>query len=157
MRNGFHHCWNGLRLDVSRPYRSPYGRNRPCERITDNRTSLESPCLSHITDAPPDAPMGHALMASATLLHHHHHHDSCSHCSPSHHQPHNQDPQTRQIPTSGIERLLQLSASIPIEDSELTPVQAWELLRTRPNFGSLEVERLSVLQETLVRSVKCYG
>jgi hypothetical protein len=157
MRNGSHRCWNGLRLIVSHSYCFSYGHNQPYERNTDNRTSLESPCLSHITDAPPDASMGHALMASATLLHHHHHHDSRSHSPSSHHQPHNQDPQAWQIPTSGIERLLQLSASIPIEDSELTPVQAWELLRTRPNFGSLEVERLSVLQETLVRSVKCYG
>jgi hypothetical protein len=122
--------------------------------------SLESPCLSHITDAPPDAPMGHALMASATLLHHqshrhdHHHHQNQTHQS---HEHHNQSQPTWQIHTSGIDRLLQLSYSIPISDDELTPVQAWDLLRKRSDFGALEVERLKVLEETLIKSVKCYG
>jgi hypothetical protein len=61
------------------------------------------------------------------------------------------------MPASGIERLLQLAESMPKKDHELTPVQAWDLLRKHPEFGGLEVERLGVLKSTLVQGIKCYG
>ena len=67
-------------------------------------------------------------------------------------------PQTNwQIPAIGIERLLQLSTSIPIPVSELTPVQAWHLLRQHPDFGGLDLARLRALMETLIKDVKYYG
>jgi hypothetical protein len=82
-------------------------------------------------------------MISATLLHHNHHD----------HHTHNH----WQMPASGIERLLQLAESIPKKDHELTPVQAWDLLRKHPEFGLLEVERMGALKATLVQGIKCYG
>jgi hypothetical protein len=90
-------------------------------------------------------------MVSATLLHHNHSPVSDGH----QHQHHVHD--HWQMPASGIERLLQLSESMPKKDHELTPVQAWDLLRNHPEFGALDVERLKVLERTLVQSIKCYG
>jgi hypothetical protein len=111
--------------------------------------SLESPCLDHITSADPEVSNGHALMVSATILHHNHSPVSDGH----HHHTHDH----WQMPASGIERLLQLAESMPKKDHELTPVQAWDLLRKHPEFEGLEVERLGVLKSTLVQGIKCYG
>ena len=56
-----------------------------------------------------------------------------------------------------MERLLQLSTSIPISEGELTPVQAWDVLRQHPGFAGLDLARLRVLMEGLIKEVKCYG
>ena len=61
------------------------------------------------------------------------------------------------MPAIGIERLLELSESVPLDEGELTPVQAWDKLRRHPEFGSLEVERLKTLEQALLKGVKCYG
>jgi hypothetical protein len=87
-------------------------------------------------------------MASATLLHQ----------NPQHHHSHLQSIQSGwQIPATGIERLLQLSTSIPISEGELTPVQAWHVLRQHPSFSGLDLARLRALMQTLIKGVKCYG
>jgi hypothetical protein len=61
------------------------------------------------------------------------------------------------MPVTGIERLLQLSENIPVSDGELTPVQAWDVLKKHPRFGGLEISRLRGLMERLIKGVKCYG
>lgn len=87
-------------------------------------------------------------MASATLLHQNpQHHHLLSHSGQN----------SWQIPAVGIEKLLQLSTSIPISEGELTPVQAWDILRKRPDFVALSPARLEALTETLIKEVKCYG
>lgn len=87
-------------------------------------------------------------MASATLL------QQCPQHDHTHRHPNRDD---WQVPAVGIERLLQLSSRIPISNAELTPVQAWDLLRQHPHFASLDVARLGALMERLVTAVKCYG
>lgn len=89
-------------------------------------------------------------MVSAALLHHH----PTSHTHT--HRPRNER-SNWQMPAIGIERLLELSESVPLDDGELTPVQAWDKLRRHPEFGSLEVERLKTLEQALLKGVKCYG
>jgi hypothetical protein len=133
----------GFRPQVSLPTQSP------SYLFLNPLISLESPCLDHITSADPEVSNGHALMVSATILHHNHSPISDGH----HHHTHNH----WQMPASGIERLLKLAESMPKKDHELTPVQAWDLLRKHPEFGMLEVERLGVLKSTLVQGIKCYG
>jgi hypothetical protein len=87
-------------------------------------------------------------MASATLLHQH----------PQHQHSHvHSDQNNWQISAFGIERLLQLSTSIPISEGELTPVQAWDVLRQHPGFAGLNLARLKALVERLIKEVKCYG
>jgi thiamine phosphate synthase YjbQ (UPF0047 family) len=87
-------------------------------------------------------------MASATLLHQH----------PQHQHSHvHSDQNNWHISAVGIERLLQLSTSIPISEGELTPVQAWDVLWQHPGFAGLDLARLRALMETLVKRVKCYG
>ncbi|KAF1348362.1 hypothetical protein EJ07DRAFT_141799 [Lizonia empirigonia] len=111
--------------------------------------SLESPCLAHNIPSSQDSPTGHALTVSATLLHHH----------PA-------PPQQRlslsgnanwEVSALDIERLLDLSSSVPLDHGEVTPVQAWDSIRKHREFGQLEVTRLEGLKEKLMASVKCYG
>jgi hypothetical protein len=63
---------------------------------------------------------------------------------------------TWQVPAAGIERLLELSESIPL-DGELTPVQAWNQVRKHPHYDGLEFERLEGLKQALLAHIKCYG
>ncbi|OAK96584.1 hypothetical protein IQ06DRAFT_44788 [Phaeosphaeriaceae sp. SRC1lsM3a] len=127
--------------------------------------TLETPCLGHILDAPPDASSGHSLMVSATVLHHQNQPSrSHTHAHSHTHRPrplainsHQNQQLAWQMPAVGIERLLELSASVPVPDGELTPVQAWDALRRHPEFGGLEVGRLKRLEERLVGGIKCYG
>ncbi|KAH7381419.1 hypothetical protein DE146DRAFT_670553 [Phaeosphaeria sp. MPI-PUGE-AT-0046c] len=128
--------------------------------------TLETPCLGHIMDAPPDDSSGHALMVSATVLHHQDqpsqsHTHSHSHAHAHRPRPIAIDGQQQQLawqmPAVGIERLLELSASVPVPNGELTPVQAWDALRRHPGFVGLEVWRLKRLEERLVAGIKCFG
>ncbi|KAF3006080.1 hypothetical protein E8E13_011057 [Curvularia kusanoi] len=109
---------------------------------------IEAPCLPHFINAGSNAETGHALMASATLLHQN------SQCRHSHWHSKQHD---WQVPAVGIERLLQLSTSIPISEGEVTPVQAWDVVRQHPDFATLDLARLEALMNTLRKAVKCYG
>jgi hypothetical protein len=111
--------------------------------------SLESPCLSHNIPFNHDVSTGHALTVSATLLHHHP--SPLEQCLSSSHRT------TWHVSTLGIERLLQLSESVPLFDGELTPVQAWDQVRKHPQFGTLGSEGLEGLKAALLESVRCYG
>lgn len=104
-------------------------------------------------------------MVSATVLHHQNQPSrSHTHAHSHTHRPrplainsHQNQQLAWQMPAVGIERLLELSASVPVPDGELTPVQAWDALRRHPEFGGLEVGRLKRLEERLVGGIKCYG
>ncbi|KAF2855539.1 hypothetical protein T440DRAFT_513649 [Plenodomus tracheiphilus IPT5] len=112
--------------------------------------TLESPCLSHIDIAHSESnrtSTGHALMASASILHQNH--------NPPGERLNSET--SWQVPGLGLERLLELSESIVLDECELTPVQAWDYIRRHPQFAELETERLEVLKEKLVRQIKCYG
>ncbi|KAF1922257.1 uncharacterized protein M421DRAFT_10693 [Didymella exigua CBS 183.55] len=110
--------------------------------------SLEAPCLGHIPGTlDNEEPSGHALLTSATLLHH-------QQSYPVGHG-HLANP-TWTVPKLGVERLLELSTSIPL-DGEVTPVQAWDYIRQHPQYHSLDCARLESLKATLLLHVKCYG
>ncbi|KAL6161547.1 hypothetical protein ACJBU6_00657 [Exserohilum turcicum] len=134
--------------------------------------TLESPCLSHI-DVPPTSPLlssdtssslsspptsastgtfsplntGHALTLSACVLH--------NHPSPPGQRQHSHQPW--RVPRASLEQLLALSAAIPLGDTEVTPVQAWEYVRRQQGFADLEVARWEALKEKLVEGIKCHG
>ncbi|KAF2690691.1 hypothetical protein K458DRAFT_326498 [Lentithecium fluviatile CBS 122367] len=111
--------------------------------------TLEGPCLSHVDAIQNDdnpASTGHALMVTASMLHEHP-------ADPGHRLHSNA---TWQVPVTGIERLLELSDTIPL-DGELTPVQAWNHIRRHPHYNGLEFERLESLKQKLLGYIKCYG
>lgn len=138
---------------------------------TDFVLTLESPCLSHIDVPPISSPTsddtsvfsspptsastatfsplntGHALTLSACVLH--------NHPSPPGQRQHS--PQPWRVPRASLSQLLALSAAIPLGDTELTPVQAWEYIRKQQGFAELEVGRWEALKEKLVGGIKCHG
>ncbi|KAH7069564.1 hypothetical protein BKA63DRAFT_545233 [Paraphoma chrysanthemicola] len=110
---------------------------------------LESPCFPHMFAATETSTTGHALCVSATALHHHPHHALIPQTSAGE--------STWQVPALSIERLLELSNSVPLQDGELTPVQVWDAVRRHEGLWELETERLERLKERLVKEIKCYG
>ncbi|KAH7355557.1 hypothetical protein BKA66DRAFT_430136 [Pyrenochaeta sp. MPI-SDFR-AT-0127] len=108
--------------------------------------TLESPCLPHIDVAHSShtpSSTGHALTVSACLLHHR--------------PTQATSPVAWQLSSTGIERLLELSRAISLEDGEVTPVQAWDYIRQHAQYAGLEIARWECLKEKLVLHVKCYG
>jgi hypothetical protein len=63
---------------------------------------------------------------------------------------------TWQIPAAGIERLLELSDTIPL-DGELTPVQAWNFIRKHQHYNDMDFDRMEALKQALLAHVRCYG
>ncbi|ORX97848.1 hypothetical protein BCR34DRAFT_607111 [Clohesyomyces aquaticus] len=111
--------------------------------------SLEAPCLHHTQGDPhePHLPSGHALTVSAPLLFQ----------NPT--QPVNTTSTkfpTWETPSLGLEKLLSLSSNFELTD-ELTPVQAWQQIRSHPDFAAVEVPSLRKLTEDMLKHVKCYG
>lgn len=90
--------------------------------------ALEHPCMSHahmllppVTgDSCPPENHGHSLLASSNLL-------ALADSS--------MNLETRsgnwQVPTSAVERLLELSSRLDLFSGEITPVQGWHRLRSR--------------------------
>ena len=56
-----------------------------------------------------------------------------------------------------MDRLLALSGSVPLQDSEVTPVQAWDYIRRQEQFAGLEAGRWESLKDRLVIHVQCHG
>ncbi|RMZ72511.1 BZIP-type transcription factor [Pyrenophora seminiperda CCB06] len=116
--------------------------------------TLESPCLEHIDIAPTHDPnvtscasTGHSLTLSACVFH--------NHPSQPGQRQHSSTPW--EIPQASISTLLALSANIPLQESEVTPVQAWDYVRRQEQFAGLEVARWECLKEKLLGFVRCYG
>ncbi|KAK1958879.1 hypothetical protein LY78DRAFT_359832 [Colletotrichum sublineola] len=111
--------------------------------------AIERPCLEHLggDQGKPSEPSGHALTVSAQLIF-------------SHSYPPKTDPAVlppyHDAPSHLLQRLLDLSTDL-CSDGELTPTQAWNYIRTRPQFGGFEIQRLQRLAEKLRAEVKCHG
>lgn len=60
------------------------------------------------------------------------------------------------MPTGGIQKLLELSKNIALDD-ELTPVQIWDYLSKKEQFREMEVSRLDIIKTKLVQYVQCHG
>ena len=55
-----------------------------------------------------------------------------------------------------LTRLLAAAPDIA-RPGEITPIQAWNDLKSRPLFGGLDVKSLMHLADTLRDAVKCHG
>ncbi|CRK12013.1 hypothetical protein BN1708_002406 [Verticillium longisporum] len=111
------------------------------------------PCLGHFHGDPgkPDEPNGHALTTSAHLF-------SLSdglHSANARHPP-TACPSFHKAPTAILERLLNLTPDLS-NDGEITPIQAWNSIRSRPQFGGVDLRKLWALAEGLRDAVQCHG
>ena len=57
---------------------------------------------------------------------------------------------------SVIKELLSLSRSINLE-GEITPVEAWHILRAHPNYDRLGAQRIETFKRQLSAQVRCEG
>ncbi|PNS17104.1 hypothetical protein CAC42_3839 [Sphaceloma murrayae] len=90
---------------------------------------------------------GHALMAS---------------CPPfSHVMEKPGEPYPHQMPTGiskpDLRRLLELSARLPVDGGELTPVMAWAMILRDERIAQLTAQEIVAVQNDLLTKVRCYG
>ncbi|TGJ81823.1 hypothetical protein E0Z10_g6950 [Xylaria hypoxylon] len=112
--------------------------------------ALERPCVDHLYPHPDTAHEvgGHALTVSGQLApaypksvfeSHGAHETFC-----------------REVPEQSLHSLLALSSELCAE-SEITPIQVWQYIRSQPLFGGLEAPELWHLVEKLRDTATCYG
>ncbi|KAJ6440209.1 Alpha-glucosidase 2 [Purpureocillium lavendulum] len=113
---------------------------------------IEEPCLGHIHGnlAKPDEPNGHALTTSAQLL-------ASSH-GPTYTPGATLLPPLpyHDAPVALLERLLSLAPDLSTY-GEVTPIQAWNRIRYRPDFQGLDVHLVHTLADKLKEAAKCHG
>lgn len=61
------------------------------------------------------------------------------------------------VPAAELQALLRCSTELGLDDTEVTPVQAWQIMTRHPKFVYMSFERLEQLKQGLVPLVKCYG
>ncbi|KAK6532897.1 hypothetical protein TWF281_007068 [Arthrobotrys megalospora] len=115
--------------------------------------ALERPCMEHIQKLVHDsledpngtAISGHALMAS---------------CPPESHMLDNPDidwgSRTYDLQPSELNMLLNFSPKLGIS-GEVTPINAWAIIQSHPNFLQLTRHDFAAIKNELVPKVKCYG
>jgi hypothetical protein len=118
----------------------------------NNSQRIEEPCLGHFHGDPkkPDEPASHALTASAHLV------AACDYLSPTSNSPPPVSPAFGNIPKAMLDRLLALAPDLS-DEGDLTPIQAWNSIRCRPNFGGFDIRSLGTLATKLKKAVKCHG
>ncbi|KAJ5999612.1 hypothetical protein N7481_000021 [Penicillium waksmanii] len=109
--------------------------------------ALEQPCLPHL-ERQPDKSNGHALLASATLVHPHKHL-----YTPSTLSKHASSPQS---PAFIFDKLLALSEELVLDD-ELSPTQAWCHIVQQSWANKLDSAILRELSASLFKLIKCHG
>ncbi|KAI1429479.1 hypothetical protein F5Y12DRAFT_405456 [Xylaria sp. FL1777] len=62
----------------------------------------------------------------------------------------------RELPEQSLDSLLTLSSELR-HSSEVTPVEAWHIIRSQPLFGGLEARKLWHLLEKLQGAARCHG
>ncbi|CRG83085.1 hypothetical protein PISL3812_00433 [Talaromyces islandicus] len=104
---------------------------------------LEKPCLQH-TMHPLQAgeSHGHALTLQASLLSH---------------APHlGADEGSWAVPAVEFDRLFELSRKLDL-DGEITPVQAWNQIKSHSRFQDLTPAGLEALQKAISSKISCFG
>ena len=86
-------------------------------------------------------PTGHALTMQAALLSH------ASRLGSNQHW---------EIPAVELDRLLNLSFNLDL-DGEVTPVQAWNRIRSHPGFRMLTPPALQALGLAIAKEISCFG
>lgn len=61
------------------------------------------------------------------------------------------------LPGAELEKLLNLSAQLPVAECELPPVRAWAMIRNHPRFTELTKEECEALRDELAPKIRCYG
>ena len=61
-----------------------------------------------------------------------------------------------QVSLVELEQLLQASQKLDL-DTEITPIQAWNCIRTHPLFNAFDASRLDQLRVQLLPLIKCHG
>ncbi|KAK7720866.1 hypothetical protein SLS63_009649 [Diaporthe eres] len=114
--------------------------------------ALERPCLDHLHGDPekPEDASGHALTLSSQICA-----VSCPSNTTSPVSPESMNQQD--LPETMLENLLALSTEVCASDDQITPVQAWNLIRSQPHFGGFELQALQTLAETLRDIIACHG
>lgn len=115
--------------------------------------ALERPCMEHIQKLVHDSLedpngtsiSGHALMAS---------------CPPESHMLDNPDidwgSRTYDLQPSELNMLLNFSPKLGVS-GEVTPINAWAIIQSHPNFLQLTRHDFAAIKNELVPKVKCYG
>ncbi|KAI6299101.1 hypothetical protein MCOR29_011042 [Pyricularia oryzae] len=139
--------------------------------------TIERPCLDHLHGDPskPDEPDGHALTVLSYLItaskgnntnnNGNGQGSAFNFNAPSSSSSPPAPPQSQpacgmvcqDVPTAVMDNLLSLSGELVDSDHEVTPVQAWHYIRSRPQFGGLEVGVLGRFAGKLRDAVKCHG
>lgn len=116
------------------------------------RFRLETPCLEHLHGDPdkPQDPTGHALTLSS---------QACAVSCPSDTTSPvpSESIDQHALPAAMLENLLALSTEVCVTDDQITPVQAWNIIRSQPHFGGYELHSLQALAEILREVIKCHG
>ncbi|KAF5006447.1 hypothetical protein FDECE_7169 [Fusarium decemcellulare] len=125
-------------------------RTRTLSANTCNR--IEEPCLDHIHGeaSKPNEPGGHSLTVTSHLY------AANAHPSQHHHTSSPTPDRHDAVPPVILDRLLDLAPDLSNED-QITPVQAWNEIRSRPQLVGLKMHSLQTLAERLKDTVKCYG
>ncbi|KAJ8114866.1 hypothetical protein OPT61_g3358 [Boeremia exigua] len=113
-------------------------------------SDLEGPCLPHVGVRPSfldQSSNGHALTLTSGLLS----------LRPSVPSPHIEPVEVWRVPSSGLDRLLDLSRQIVLDHDEITPVQAWAVVQDHNLFSTMSIEHLEDLKLRLLPRVKCHG
>ncbi|KAI0124085.1 hypothetical protein BJ170DRAFT_72585 [Xylariales sp. AK1849] len=110
--------------------------------------TIEEPCRDHIHGDinKPDEPNGHAMTATAQLM-------------PTNRSLYSQtssSPSMQRSSAAILDRLRNLSPLL-CSDGETTPIQAWDLLRRKPQYSGLQLHDLRLLAERLRDTIKCHG
>lgn len=58
---------------------------------------------------------------------------------------------------SDLQKLYNLSAPLPVAESEVPPIRAWAIIRTDARFGELSKEDCALLRDELAPKIRCYG
>ncbi|EGX96471.1 hypothetical protein CCM_01128 [Cordyceps militaris CM01] len=157
--------FRGNQFSSSPPQHIPATRLDVEQAGIDFVLALEKPCMAHLpflmdrADGPEGEPCGHALMAT---------------CPPA---PFKDIPQstpfastdgtiikTEDVPSQGtwqvtkadLSTLMNLSKRLDL-DGEITPVMAWGMLMSHPQFAALSAVNIQRIAEDLGRKVRCYG
>ncbi|KAF4551396.1 Hypothetical protein D9617_13g098940 [Elsinoe fawcettii] len=71
------------------------------------------------------------------------------------------DPYPHQMPQGiskpDLSRLLQLSATLPMEGGEVTPVRAWTIIMSSERCHQMTGQDFAMVQQDLFGKVRCYG
>jgi len=144
-----------LHTDKSKQNFHPSGLDA-AQVAVDFVLTLESPCLQHHPDEPSvvgDEPSGHSFMLQSPIMAHVPAH-LLSRTGPG--KQRFPSSLTWNVPVQEIEKLLDLSAKLSLE-GEITPIEAWQKIRSHPHFALMDMDRLDALKNTLAGEVKCYG